>query len=178
MNNFRNQIHVSWAIGMTLLGGLVGGALVAAHLGAAPLDVPDRPTVSPDGPVVQSADYVDETLTLYTLRNFNGDPDATPILLVSAMVEIEVIFPGASAAREMDVPGLMYIQADDLAEFPGAMMMVNREEGISFDRIDTINRERGLAQLRLAYKKAHGHEPKFSAPNDVDAEPAGDAESG
>ena len=177
MNNFRNQIHVGWAIGMTLLGGLVGGALVSAHLGAAPLDVPGRPTVSPDEPVVQSADYVAETLTLYTLRNFNGDPDATPILLVSAMVDVEVIFPGQSAAQELKVPGLMYLNEDDLAEFPGAMTMVNRDQGISFDRIDTINRERGLAQLRLAYKMAHGHEPNFSAPDDVDAEPAGDAES-
>ena len=104
MNNFRNQIHVGWAIGMTLLGGLVGGALVSAHLGAAPLDVPGRPTVSPDEPVVQSADYVAETLTLYTLRNFNGDPDATPILLVSAMVDVEVSRHGKYSIIEQRLP--------------------------------------------------------------------------
>ena len=145
-----------WVLAAMLAGGVIGGILTFAHVGAAPLDTTGNVS---QGTGVFAARYIEDTVAAYIVRSHNDDAESEPILLMTGRMKVQFRQSEGNDKGEQDFFGFMYVNEKDLKAFPGAMVMANREDDIICHPIDTVNTDQGLVTLRQAFEEAYGPPP-------------------
>jgi len=139
-----------------LSGAVIGAMMTLAHVGAAPLEAPVNVA---QGSGIFTARYLQDTVAAFTLRRETDQAVNEPILIMTGRLRVQFNQPTGADTDEQDFFGFMYVNEEDLASFPGPMVMANREDDIVCHAIDTIDTEEGLATLRRAFEEAYGRPP-------------------
>ena len=155
MNKENSWKQARWMVAVSLISGLAGAAFTLAHVRAAPVEVPAEKNTT-DEPIIHSANYVPETMAVFTLHSEPGRDDSEPILILTSQVKVGMILPGRNTPTEIKFFGHMYISGNDLEEFPSAMLIAKRDDGTVCTPIDSTNEVLGLKQINYAFATAHG----------------------
>jgi hypothetical protein len=148
--------QLRWVVTASLVSGLAG-AILMAHLQAGPLDVPlQYKTNTSSQPVLHSAEFQHGSFYTYTLRSEPGNDESKPIVFLFGELRTEYIMPSENVPTGTKQFTYMYVTEDLLKKFPSAREMVEIEQGIVANPIDTTYAEHGLEQLKAAYAKARG----------------------
>jgi hypothetical protein len=135
-------------------GGLLCWTLTLAPAIAAPLDVPSFNRNDTGKPEVQTGFYDVGTVSAFVFPGNTAEETSQPTVLLTARIEIDVLLPGSTEAITTKVSSLMSLGKEDLDEFPAPMKMLYGSQDILPVKIDSINQQQGLDQLRAAYKTA------------------------
>ena len=155
MNKKNSWKQARWMVTVSLISGLAGAAFTLAHVRAAPVEVLAEKNTT-DEPIIHSANYVPETMAVFTLHSEPGRDDSEPILILMSQVKVGMILPGRNTPTESKFFGHMYISENDLEEFPSAMLIAKREDGTVCTPIDSTDKVLGLKQINQAFATAHG----------------------
>ena len=101
-------------------------------------------------------------MSVFVLPARSAEEQGEPTVLMTAMVTIEILFPGKFQPQTTEVSSLMHIHEEDLDEFPGPMKMLHGDQDVLTFKIDTIDRQAGLERIREAYNTA------FAVPGSTD----------
>jgi len=123
---------------------------------------PPAETEAAEEPEIQSARFDPDTMSVFVLPAKSAEEQGEPMVLMTAMVTIEILFPGDFRPETTEVSSLMRIREEDLDEFPGPMKMLHGDQDVLTFKINTIDRQAGLEQIREAYNTA------FAVPGSTD----------
>ncbi len=114
--------------------------------------IKNRPSPTPH--VVTRPVYLPDGTTVIYLPQGTAVKEDETSLLMCAMVEIEVVYPGAKRAEIKKVFSVMYIRKEHLKKFPTPLELVNHDSDLNYFRINTVDQARGLEQLQWMHKMA------------------------
>ncbi len=162
------------AIYWSLFASIVGCFVSVSPMIAAPLDVPSLIRNRTSGLEVLSALYDERTVSAFVLPPSVMDAGGDPVVLITAMIEVELLIPGRDDLVTMPISSLMMLTEKDLEEFPTALTVLTSDQDILPFRIDSVNQGRGLEQLRRALDQALERQDAYAKGTydpDTDAEP-------
>ncbi len=161
MNSQRNQVR--WTLVGASAAGLACLALFAAGPQAAPLKVKEK-GASGNEIEFRSAVFEAGSVTAIVVPNGGLDGDGEPLVLITALVEVEILFPDRARAVTQKYPVIKVLRQKDMDHFPGPLEMVNSDNEIPYLLLDDADQEKGLAQIRQAYEEGLELQKQQNAP--------------